>query len=350
MNYSLPVHQPIQDDEELMKLDEHRIDVFNPALVPTKLNVITNSLRNTVLDCGMKYFFEYVRRLTPKVTPNYFVWGGFLHYAMERASYSIPMDHIQNELREKVEAVARAFPIGSLINQYEGFICLIPWVMDAYLLHYKSEYGMYENVVVEHQFSLPLGNTDTDDMEGSGWRFEGKLDTVIKNTQSGVIYVRDLKTPAATGQMFWDRLPLDSQMQGYVLAAQRAIGIHTNFAMYDVIKKPSMQKTLRCTDPMYWAEQVGTQYLMKHETQFERRVIEYPQRVIDYYFVELCMLARQLDFQQRTGTWIRHHPGNRIGGCPFFQVCVNGEDPTIMANYYERNLEDFNKELEVVDE
>ncbi len=345
--YSLPVVSDTLNKEMKRQLDEESGDVFKLNELDVvhhdhKLNVVTNSLRNTFLDCSQKYYFEYIRRLTPNVTPDYFVWGGFLHFAVEHASAGVEMDVIQEKLRSLIENVASLRGLSSwLVNQYEGFVLLIPHVLDAYLLHYKDEYDLYEVIVAETKFSMPLGNESG---EGIGWRFEGKIDRLVRNTKTHAIYVWDLKTPAATGDMFWNRLPLDSQMKGYVLATQRSLGIHTTFAMYDVIQKPSQQKK-KCEDPEDWAEMVGTQYLVQHDKLFQRKVIEYPQWTIDHYQNELSMVAKQIAFHQREALWIQHHPGNRIGGCPYFNLCVHNEKPLHMADFYEREAKNFNNEL-----
>src|SRR5678809_153298 len=115
-----------------------------------------------------------------------------------------------------------------------------------------------------------------DSVEGRGWRFRGKIDRIVRNTRSGTKYIWDLKTPGTTGPAYFQRLPLDSQLKGYVLGAQRGLGHDVTYAVYDVVQKPSGQKTRRCDDPEEWAEEVGTQYLVGHERLFSRVIIEYP--------------------------------------------------------------------------
>lgn len=349
LNYSLPIlptQSGEQGDGDFVKFLD--TDLFIAPSVPSKLNVITNSLRNTFLDCGMKYYWEYIRRLSPNVTQSYFVWGSFLHYAMEMAATAtpMPMSEIQDNLRDMVEKQAAATHLTAhVLNEYEGYILLIPHVLEAYLLHHKAEYEKYEVIMSEHQFVMGLGNGDVGDQEGKGWTFEGKIDKIVRDTKSGVCYVWDIKTPAATGPAFFSRLPLDSQMKGYVLACQKSTGINLNNALYDVIQKPSIQQKLPCHDPASWAGVVGTQYLVQHEKLFKRHIVEYKQWQIDHYFTELCQLAKVIDFHQREGIWLQHHPGNRIGYCPFFDLCVDGEYPVHLQKFRVRNLVNFNNEL-----
>ncbi len=306
----------------------------------------------------MKHYYEYERRLSPAKAPDYFVWGGFVHYAKEIVfhaggwqAYAEKRDEvvekIQTSLRGKVEARAKIKPLPPyVLLQYEGFILLLPYVMDAYLFHYKDSWSRYEIAESERKFSVSLG-LENEAKEGEGWTFEGKIDEIVRDTTTGVFYIWDTKTPGAISADYGARLALDSQLKGYCVGSQRGIGVPVLHAIHDVMQKPPKQKDkkFRCEDPKAWAEIVGTQYLVNHEKLFQRFVQEYTQEQIDAYYVELCLLAKTIAWHQKEGIWTMHHPGNRIGHCPYFDLCVNGESTALMDNFYERPLENYNNEF-----
>lgn len=335
----------LMSEELLPENDIRELGVEHPQVLASgrRGRVLTNSMANTFLDCPAKYYWEYVRRMSPNVPPTYFVWGGFLHFAFEMVFKGKTMEEIQDLLRAKVEndpELKKSWTAKN-INLYEGYIRLLPHVVDAYLLHYKAEWASeagpkYEVMVAEHQFSMPLIGE---------WLLEGKIDKIVKDAYTGAVYVWDLKTPASTGPRFWERLPLDSQMKTYLIAAQKSIGVNTTQVVYDVIKKPSAQKK-PCEDPEEWADTVGAQYLVKHEDIFERGIITYEQWALDKFFLDRQQLTRQIEWAEQEGVYQEHHPGNRIGGCPYFKLCVNGENETNLVQFYQRSLSDINKELE----
>lgn len=66
--------------------------------------------------------------------------------------------------------------------------------------------------------------------------FHGTIDMVVRNKVSGKIMVCDHKTTATLGSQFYNRIKPNHQYTGYILAAQKALGIDTNLFMVNGIQ------------------------------------------------------------------------------------------------------------------
>jgi len=296
------------------------------------INVITNSIRNTFLDCQFRFFLEYVLRLSPITEAEYFRWGRLVHECADTVDQGLPIEPVIEKFRKEIEELS---PPVSVIEETEMMCNLVPDVMDAYLLKYADDNDRYEIICTEYKFELPLP---------CGWTFKGKIDKIVQDLRTGNKYIWERKTAASTGDSYWTDILLDSQPQGYILATQRALGIDVVGAIYDIYKKPQYK---RCgmTDEQY-TERIGEAYLLERDRYFERRSIRFPQEQIDAYFWDINNVAEDIQQHLESGIWSKHHPRNRKGGCSYRSICTKPDKTEIdWTKFYRRLLKNFNPEL-----
>lgn len=216
-------------------IDDSIIDITPPEDV-------TNSSLSTFDECPHKYFLQYVLRLRPENTPDYFRIGGAYHLGHEvygktgsleaafeaiKDNYAEPPEHIQADdtLLEKwyFEAVTCA--------------CLFR----GYHEHYANtppDTVLY----TEQSFRVPIRNPATGRSTPRHYR-RGKIDKIVQ-LPDGRVALKEYKTSGQDimpGNDYWWRLKIDSQVSGYYIAVREALDIQFHTVIYDVARKPTIR-------------------------------------------------------------------------------------------------------------
>jgi hypothetical protein len=171
-------------------------------------------------------------------------------------------------------------------------------VLNHYFDHYASDPFVVlsdaHGPFCERDFELPV-------LEDAHKRitFFGRIDTILRNEETGVILVTDHKTTASLGSDFYNRVRPNFQYAGYVLAAQRAFGLQTDMFLSNGIQ---VAKTVRGL-----ARQV-TQITSEDHAEL-LHAIDYA--VDDYLRCE------------RTDIWPQSTPNacTQWGGCAYRAIC-----------------------------
>jgi len=292
---------------------------------------LTNSSSSTFMDCPFKYWLEYECRYSPKKDPIYFVWGDMVHRIAEGRETGVADEQVIHEIRTKLETL---HPSASELLQYEGLLHLLPFVADIYEHYYQEELGQWEILETEKFFELDIGNNVF---------VRGKIDAVKRFLPDGRIKLVERKTPGRTGPTYFERLQWDTQLLTYVTACNYGLGYHVEDVLYDVWQKPQAQQQTKMTEPGHWAVTVATHYRHKAQSLFQRWPLHFDvgptaEKMLRHYH-SIAHLIREC---RETGTWIKHHPGNRNGRCSFETICLN---PTATDTVKQRTV--LNPELGV---
>lgn len=140
----------------------------------------------------------------------------------------------------------------------------------------------------------------------------GRVDLILKQTQTGVIAVTDHKTTATLGSQFYDRLKPNHQYTGYVLGAQKALGIDTNKFLINGIQTAKTK------------QEFARQVTERTEEDFQ----ELREAVIETVFRWLKMEERGF-YPQNTP-----EPCGSYGACQFLELCRASKElkPIIKKN------------------
>lgn len=277
------------------------------------METISTSSRNCFRECPLKYFLEYILKLSPDVEPVYFTWGTVVHAMSEllEEKQDATPDTVVEELYKRAEQNP---PPDVDFEVLEGMLQGVRYAGWGYLKQYPEDSGRYETVINETQFELPLP---------CGVKFVGKIDKIRKDLQTGKFILWETKTAAQTGDTYYRRLPLDAQLRGYMLAARKALGVPVSHIVYDVWKKPQLRKE-PAEDWSAYYERRGMKMFLKSQKYYERAAIDVPDASIDAYFHEIDQVAQEIRWCEHNGLWPGHHAANKRGECQFFKFCIAG--------------------------
>ena len=289
--------------------------------------VITVSLRNMFFDCPYKFFNFYVRRMQRKQTPQPLQWGSLMHRALAALESVGPesIDLCVAEIRHEAE---QGLYTAEDLTQLNEMLIVLPKAVGAYALKYRGD--PYTPVELEKEFSVPLDK---------GHIFRGKVDGIVE--RDGVFFLKERKTAAKTGESYYERLPRDPQLQGYVAAARLALHYKINNVLYDVIKKPQLYRRVGENSESY-ATRLGQEYLLRGDELCERRVIPMAGFVEQAYLDEMSEVAEMIEWCIARGTFPQQCAANRIGNCQYQPLCAQGAE----GLYMQRPPEELHPELE----
>ena len=123
---------------------------------------------------------------------------------------------------------------------------------------------------------------------------------------------------------------------------RNVLGFDTRTVWYDIIRKPALREKQSESHEQY-VQRVCDVYLLERDKYCHREKYEFTEKEIDEYVWELVNAAEELKWRLETARWPKHHPGNRIGGCPFYSMCVHGETSLTMKKFVMRKA--FHPEL-----
>jgi len=292
--------------------------------------IITVSLRNMFFDCPKKFFNFYVRRLQRKATPAPLQWGSLVHRAlavfdnMGLEGVDLCVAEIRHEIEEGLFSAED-------LNQLDSMLRVLPRAVGAYALRYIND--AYENVELEREFSLTLPS--------GKHTFRGKIDAIVKRKGENVLYLKERKTAARTGDAYYERLPRDPQLRGYVTGARKALKLPVQSVLYDVLKKPQLYRRAGESDESYMVR-LGEEYLLRKDELCERRIIPMASMNEDAYLAEMNEVADMIEWCIARGTFPGQCAGNRLGRCSYEPLCSQSAEHL----YSQRPQEELHPELE----
>ena len=202
--------------------------------------------------------YSLIRKLKHNTESEATLFGSAIHKALEHW-YCLPED--QRELSTKDSSIADTLinlsidsePLtGALesIRQFSLKAQPLQWLGDgdkrsiyngikilkSYFKHYLND-GL--EVVLDENF-LPYVEKEVEFKLYEDSRvvinYHGTIDMIVRNKISGHILVCDHKTTATLGSQFYNRIKPNHQYTGYVMAAQRCLGINTNMFLVNGIQ------------------------------------------------------------------------------------------------------------------
>lgn len=291
----------------------------------TKVQVNYSSL-DLIQTCPRKSYYVLERKLRTQNESPALLYGTAIHKALEvfyshpARDRTMPKDFLKcaelipsgvqpSEEHFLYSAVQKfcevAAPLSALPDNDKRSLSTGIWTLFHYFQAYLNDpYVVYcdeAGPVVERRFSLPIYSGTDFDIE-----LFGTIDAVLKHDHTGVILPCDHKTSSIVGTDFYNRLRPNAQYTGYLLGAQRVLGLSTDSFMVNCIQVKPRPTTSRGQPPHF-------------PRQVTKRSAE---DFVEFVDVVVFAVGNYL-------SWRRSHiwplgPTNscaNYGGCQFLDVC-----------------------------
>lgn len=348
---------------------------------PPRMTWTSSSLKQ-FRRCKRKWFWKYLMRLSPKgamIDRNLFI-GKQFHEGLGEWYRGKRSDMRQIALRRA--SIMRGQTTGELGWYDQDELDKLHQAVDTYagmLIGYAQAYEQdrrewnIRRETIESTFKVNMGRFD----------FAGRIDLIAKAPKDwtyggapagGEWFICEHKTSSSNyaNQSYMDRLRLDTQVRGYLFGARYGLGIHTDFVLYDVVKKCKLRRK-SCEDLETFSARVANDYLSRPDFYFHREPLPFPDSALDEFVYELHQTHSEYERIMQQGSqgdfsWLtdpteppsielttfshknpRAWPANdgacqdyfRL--CEFHTLCVEGLDAGTSANYRQR--EELHEEL-----
>jgi hypothetical protein len=303
-------------------------------LVPFKNGkTLTNSARNTYLNCNRKYQYSYVYGLAPRKPSVPFLVGGLFHDELDKMYTDGEFDETAARNR-----IAKACEKAS---NYEG---LTPddsdkiWMQQAIAMgavkgyakrYLEQDLEKWEVIAAEGDFSVPIGD---------GWFYKGKTDLIVRERKVNKMLGRrrnllvEHKTAGRLDAAYVAKLPLDSQILGYAWAKGQE-GVKLDGVIYNVTKKPQIR--LRQNETMnQFYKRVEEEYILNPVSYFYRETLVFSPQDIKRFAGDLKDFTKDIERSQAANKFsVNTSHCTAMGVCPFMKLCLEGVNKTTLMHY-----------------
>lgn len=292
--------------------------------------------------CKRKCYWKTIMRLSPKSEAKPFVISNLVHaglaewYSSKRGSMKKIASRLVGEKLKEIEANARYYDQ----EEYDDIIALLQTV-EGMLIGYSRVYAddrkkwSLAKRDIEAWFSVNMGAFD----------FKGKIDILplSGNTQ----LLGDHKAVKNINESYIERLPLDTQLRGYILGATEDLGRKPKRVLYNLIRKCSLRRKSDETIEEF-CERIADDYETRVDFYFRRESLKYSSSDIEAFKFDLrkthqeyaALVNNSVDpLDPREWVCSDHICDEFFRTCPYLPLCLQGLDKGTGALYTQYNKE-----------
>lgn len=312
---------------------------FGRLEIPPKRMIWTQSSVGQFRKCKRKFFWKYMMRLLTKYKDRNLVVGHAFHetlgqwYKGKRVDMAAIVKPRIDELAKIVTESAGYYSQEDL-DKFHITTQTFAGMMEGYSAQYAGDRQNWriDRRSIEAQFKIDMGDFD----------FAGKIDLVASERTSKGNFLVEHKTASSIGESYVDRLPLDTQIRGYLFGAIKGLSIPVNEVLYDVVRKCKLRRKSNETIDEF-TNRVRSAYLDSPQDYFYREQLMFAKSDLDCFEYELRQTHKEftqlvhqgLDFSgyhdlpaENPRQWT---PNDKMCNeffrtCEYLQLCTTGLD------------------------
>lgn len=239
------------------------VDTLQP-IIPERMIWTTSALK-LFRRCKRKFYWKYILRLDPRRKDIPLIIGSGFHkglaqwYAGQRAS----MNTIASKLIPKIHEDAienNELYDADEFEKLELQIYMLGGMLHAYSHVYKDDRRSWDldRKLIERRFTVDCGDYD----------FQGSIDIADDR------FLVEHKTTGNITSSYLDRLPLDTQVRGYMFGAKKGLGLKPKRVIYNVVRKSKLRRRSAETFDGF-VTRVRDDYLARPEFYFHREPLPF---------------------------------------------------------------------------
>ncbi|MBI5724630.1 MAG: PD-(D/E)XK nuclease family protein [Planctomycetes bacterium] len=277
-----------------------------------KILRLTHSMMACFQACPRKCLLRYGCRLRRDRESMPLAWGKAFHAgldAMKRGETN-PADAALaawDESRIEVE---------DNLTQRTGLYVMA----QMYAWRYGSDAIAYD--ASEYEFSILFKRM-------AGVTLAGKIDgtATLPDGRKAIVEHKTCGVDLGSDSDYWQRLRIDSQINMYYLAAQRA-GTNAATVLYDVTRKPTI-RIKQTETPDDYAKRLSEDVQANPDKYFVRREITRLAGDMDEFVEQLAQVVKMYRLCARWKQWPQNTSScvGMFGRCEFFDLCTTGAIP-----------------------
>lgn len=259
-----------------------------PVVIPKRM-LWTSSSVKTFRSCPRKFFWKYLARLEPRRKSGSLIIGTAVHEALAEwyANPTKPMNVLCKNAVDKAweeASVHHDFYSPDDWSKLQSDLSILRGLLLGYAGFYEEDRSNWtiRRDLIEVEFRVDMGDFD----------YGGKCDLLAKNRQKKRSILVEHKTARKIDSNYVGRLPLDTQIRGYIFGAQYGFEFTPRYVLYDVVRKAQLRKKKDESDYAF-AKRVSEDYVNRPDFYFYRDEIKINQEDIDAFELEIRQVHSQ---------------------------------------------------------
>lgn len=283
--------------------------------------------------CKRKWYWRYVMRLRPKWSDVNLLIGTATHSALAKwyqnpklmkSKFMRLLKKESDKLEQEMQVSADYYDQDDLDKAYttiKTFQGMLRGYIDIYQSDVKDWIIKPEDI--EQEFLVKLEDFD----------FMGYVDLIptVKKTKKRILV--EHKTASNIGDSYIDRLPLDTQVKGYIYGAQKGLGIKPTEVVYDVIRKCKLRRKGDESQEDF-NERIALDYASRPDFYFFREPLKFSKSDIDAFEYDLIKTHAEYEFvihdddPADPASWVCSDNicNEYFKNCPYLPLCLSGLD------------------------
>lgn len=295
------------------------------------LRTCTNSLRGRFMCCRRRFQYEYVHGIAPLREPLPWIVGGALHDLLDRFYSSSGQfcgrDEASEVIDEKIDkAMASSVDDQDRMQELERQRAVVLGMFLGYVARWgKQDMETYDRTISEQVYASPP-------MPETGWQYTGKLDVLALKGEE--VHLLEHKTVSALTPGYIARLPLDTQILGYVWLANLSLRyLRVKKIVYNCIRKSALRFRKADTQSSF-TERIVDDYLESPESYFYRETLVVNDADVQRFVGELSWVVGEIQRCVDEGAFYQNTLFcDFMGTCPYLPLCINGEGREHLRRY-----------------
>lgn len=263
---------------------------YEPVAIPKRMQWTASSLR-LFRKCKRKFFWKYVMRLRSRGYDMNLSTGGCFHnclgewYKGRRASMRVLAQRHEANLKRMYDESAAYYDQEDL-DKFDTMVKTFVGMMIGYETIYAEDKRTWDIVrdSIEKVFVVDCGEFD----------YTGKIDLITRINGTNDYEEVEHKTVSrrGVGAGYIERLPIDTQIRGYVFGAKRGLGINVKRVLYDVVRKCALRRKSNERQHEF-TQRIADDYIARPDFYFYRERIPFARQDIDAFEFELHQTHRE---------------------------------------------------------
>lgn len=313
---------------------------FEEPIIRKKFSWSVSSLK-LFRKCKRKFFWKNLLRLSPKAvaTPlkisNTFHSGLAEWYKAKRVSMKKIASRIATEALKEVEAYSGYYDQEEY-DKVTSLLTTLTGMLVGYAEVYKKDKGTWQIAKrdVECWFSVDMGS----------FIFKGKVD-LLPCSRAGKQLLVEHKAVKNIHESYIEKLPLDTQVRGYIFGADAGLHRKPKRVVYDLAKKCQLRKKTNETTDQF-NDRIAKDYKNRPDFYFKRERLMFSKPDISAFVndlfrthFEFTSLVNNLVDPLNPRNWVcsDHICDEFFRTCPYLPLCLQGLDRGTAKLYTQYN-------------
>ena len=284
---------------------------------------VSNNSTSIFKSCQKKYYWRYIKGLTPHKKSHALTLGSLIHSAFDMYYNGFTDEEVVKYIKDTAgEEIAKASPESAEDLVIAKYTALGMWV------YYPKDLSVFKEIKPEMEVRLRLKPM-------RGVKIILKADGLVTTDH---MWIRELKTSGLNFEQFQRRCENSTQASLYTYAMKN-LGLPVQGMMFDYIKKPLLRKSVK-EDKDQFGYRIMMDYKARPDFYFQRHFAYLSDESLKLFEDDLITCVKDIRTRCRDGKWCRNAGScwNFNSPCPYLPICFQEQPDQLTIDLF------FNKE------